>query len=361
MLAAAGVVDAGAAGYLLLLDAFLHVVDGRPLPIPDAEDPAWTSPSAGLIDRSRRGPAGSARPRSRRPGVRGDVPPGVDVGRRRSSTCGTAPGRSAPGARGGHRRARPQSGDSVVVTGRPGCWTCHVHTDGHRRSAGRSPRSRATPAGAGGTAPPRRVSGSRPGIEAEPLTFVELDRDPRVPPEGRGAPQGRGARRRSACGRWPTCSPSTRAATSTAPARRPSPTSRWARRRPSWPRSCASTTPADPPRASRWRRSTSTDGSGSLRLTFFNQGWRARQLQAGRTVVVFGRLETLPGPGADGEPGRRPDRRPDRAHRARLPPVGEGGPEHLGDRAAGSPRRCGAPVPGASPIRSRPRCSTAGS
>jgi ATP-dependent DNA helicase RecG len=38
-----------------------------------------------------------------------------------------------------------------------------------------------------------------------------------------------------------------------------------------------------------------TDGTGSLRLTFFNQGWRARQLQAGRTVVVFGRLETFRG------------------------------------------------------------------
>ena len=32
VLAQAGVVDAGGAGYLLLLDALLHVVDGRPLP-----------------------------------------------------------------------------------------------------------------------------------------------------------------------------------------------------------------------------------------------------------------------------------------------------------------------------------------
>ena len=37
------------------------------------------------------------------------------------------------------------------------------------------------------------------------------------------------------------------------------------------------------------------DGSGSLRLTFFNQRWRARQLQPGRTVVVFGRLERFRG------------------------------------------------------------------
>ena len=31
----AGVVDAGGAGYLLLLDSALHVVDGSPLPEPD--------------------------------------------------------------------------------------------------------------------------------------------------------------------------------------------------------------------------------------------------------------------------------------------------------------------------------------
>jgi ATP-dependent DNA helicase RecG len=37
------------------------------------------------------------------------------------------------------------------------------------------------------------------------------------------------------------------------------------------------------------------DGSGSLRLTFFNQAWRARQLQPGRTVVVFGRLDEFRG------------------------------------------------------------------
>ena len=34
VLAQAGVVDAGGAGFLLLLDAFLHVLDGRPLPEP---------------------------------------------------------------------------------------------------------------------------------------------------------------------------------------------------------------------------------------------------------------------------------------------------------------------------------------
>ena len=39
MLAQAGVVDAGGTGYLLLLDALLTAVDGRPLPEAPAADP----------------------------------------------------------------------------------------------------------------------------------------------------------------------------------------------------------------------------------------------------------------------------------------------------------------------------------
>ena len=38
MLKDAGVVDAGGAGYLLLLDSALYVVDGSPLPLPDEGD-----------------------------------------------------------------------------------------------------------------------------------------------------------------------------------------------------------------------------------------------------------------------------------------------------------------------------------
>ena len=38
VLAQAGVVDAGGSGYLLLLDAFLLVLDGRPLPEPSGVD-----------------------------------------------------------------------------------------------------------------------------------------------------------------------------------------------------------------------------------------------------------------------------------------------------------------------------------
>ncbi len=38
-----------------------------------------------------------------------------------------------------------------------------------------------------------------------------------------------------------------------------------------------------------------TDGTGSLRVTFFNQGWRTRQLSAGTHVVLFGRCEDYRG------------------------------------------------------------------
>jgi ATP-dependent DNA helicase RecG len=38
-----------------------------------------------------------------------------------------------------------------------------------------------------------------------------------------------------------------------------------------------------------------TDGTGRMRLTFFNQAWRERQLQAGMTVLVFGRMEEFRG------------------------------------------------------------------
>jgi ATP-dependent DNA helicase RecG len=38
-----------------------------------------------------------------------------------------------------------------------------------------------------------------------------------------------------------------------------------------------------------------TDGSGQLRVSFFNQAWRERQLRAGMTVALFGKLEIYAG------------------------------------------------------------------
>ena len=105
----AGVVDAGGAGFVLLLDAFLHVVTGRPLP---------EAPEV---------PAGAI---------------AADVGTRRLS-----PGGGDGGAAGGPRfevmylleatdaavpalkRAWSDIGDSIVVVGGEGTWNCHIHTD----------------------------------------------------------------------------------------------------------------------------------------------------------------------------------------------------------------------------------------
>ena len=41
--------------------------------------------------------------------------------------------------------------------------------------------------------------------------------------------------------------------------------------------------------------STVADESGGLRLTFFNQAWRERQLGAGRTAVIYGKVELFRG------------------------------------------------------------------
>ena len=56
VLADAGVVDAGGAGFLLLLDAALHVVDGEPLPEPPptAPTPARSATRSGPSPTGRR-------------------------------------------------------------------------------------------------------------------------------------------------------------------------------------------------------------------------------------------------------------------------------------------------------------------
>ncbi len=41
--------------------------------------------------------------------------------------------------------------------------------------------------------------------------------------------------------------------------------------------------------------STVSDGSGTLRLTFFNQAWRERQLTAGRQAVIYGKVDLYRG------------------------------------------------------------------
>jgi dihydroxyacetone kinase-like predicted kinase len=127
VLAAAGVVDAGAAGYLLLLDAFLHVVDGRPLPIPDPGQDSHADLAQSGAGRSvdPHDPGGGG---TRTRGAAYEVmfllesssePITIDL---RDGARPVATGRE------GVIAALAAVGDSVVVTGRPGCWTCHVHT-----------------------------------------------------------------------------------------------------------------------------------------------------------------------------------------------------------------------------------------
>ena len=108
----AGVVDAGGTGYLLLFDALLSVLDGRPMPI------------------SPRIPEGPA--------------PGLPV----TTLAGTPlPGHDADSALAGLRYEvmylleAPDDtiplfkevwagiGDSIVVVGGDGLWNCHIHTD----------------------------------------------------------------------------------------------------------------------------------------------------------------------------------------------------------------------------------------
>jgi hypothetical protein len=99
VLKTAGVVDAGGAGLVLLLDAFLHVADGRPVP-----------PAPPVIEAAEReGPA------AHQPGG-----PRYEV-----MYLLEAPDDLIPP----FREVWAGLGDSIVVVGGEGLWNCHVHTD----------------------------------------------------------------------------------------------------------------------------------------------------------------------------------------------------------------------------------------
>jgi DAK2 domain fusion protein YloV len=101
----AGVVDAGGAGFLLLLDAFLAIVAGRPLPQPAISTPAVVTAL---------GPVGDV----------GDV---GEVGDLRYEVMYflEAPDETIPA----FRDVWAGVGDSIVVVGGDGLWNCHIHTD----------------------------------------------------------------------------------------------------------------------------------------------------------------------------------------------------------------------------------------
>jgi len=96
----AGVVDAGGKGLTLLVDAFLEVVDGRPVPEAELVDtPASVAKHLAGDDVS---------------GLRYEVMYLLD-----------APDASMPA----FREAWAAIGDSIVVVGGDGIWNCHVHTN----------------------------------------------------------------------------------------------------------------------------------------------------------------------------------------------------------------------------------------
>jgi DAK2 domain fusion protein YloV len=98
----AGVVDAGAAGFALLLDAFVHVVVGEPLPEPE--------PVATAVPSSAHAP---------------EHPEGVSDLRYEVMYLLDAPDETIPA----FKDVWTGIGDSIVVVGGGGLWNCHIHTD----------------------------------------------------------------------------------------------------------------------------------------------------------------------------------------------------------------------------------------
>ena len=110
MLKDAGVVDAGGAGFLLFLDAALHVVDGEPLPEPDEGAGPQRRRSFELVARRARG----ATARVDVSEQRYEVMYFLDLADERIEAF---------------KEAWGAIGDSIVVVGGDGLWNCHVHTN----------------------------------------------------------------------------------------------------------------------------------------------------------------------------------------------------------------------------------------
>jgi DAK2 domain fusion protein YloV len=113
----AGVVDAGGQGYCLLLDAALHVVDGRPVPRLDQSasgDPVATAVRATGDDAVQLVDHGHGAPTAGLAALRYEVmylleAPDAAIAAFKDVWAGI--------------------GDSIVVVGGDGLWNCHIHTD----------------------------------------------------------------------------------------------------------------------------------------------------------------------------------------------------------------------------------------
>ena len=104
----AGVVDAGGAGFVLLLDAALHVVDGEPLPEPDEGD--GPSPEQLEAVAHRHAADGEVDVSE----LRYEVMYFLDLVDHRIQAF---------------KEGWGEIGDSIVVVGGDGLWNCHVHTN----------------------------------------------------------------------------------------------------------------------------------------------------------------------------------------------------------------------------------------
>ncbi len=100
----AGVVDAGGAGFLLLMDSVLHVVEGEPLPEPDLSDGPNLEQLASVMHRGDDDISN----------LRYEVMFFLDL---------------ADATIEQFKQAWGEIGDSIVVVGGDGLWNCHVHTN----------------------------------------------------------------------------------------------------------------------------------------------------------------------------------------------------------------------------------------
>ena len=104
----AGVVDAGGAGFLLLLDSALHVVDGEPMPEPDES----AGPSVEQLE--------AVAKRHHEDGT-------VDVSELRYEVMFLLDLDDAHASE--FKQAWGSIGDSIVVVGSDGLYNCHIHTN----------------------------------------------------------------------------------------------------------------------------------------------------------------------------------------------------------------------------------------
>jgi uncharacterized protein len=108
----AGVVDAGGAGFLLLLDSVLYVVDGEPLPVAEPDDGTLGPVGAAFESVAHR---------------HASTPGELDVSEQRYEVMYFLD--LADESIREFKAAWGRIGDSIVVVGGDGLWNCHVHTN----------------------------------------------------------------------------------------------------------------------------------------------------------------------------------------------------------------------------------------